>query len=287
MPHEPPIKCHGKKTRLVPWIRTYLHLGKDATYYEPFMGSGAVGFSILADRKIPTSAAFSDINPHLIGFYEYLQKYGEVAPDMLRYYLKEGGGLLRRLGSDHYYDVRNRFNHGDGEDFPPACPVDFLFLNRSCFNGVLRFNSKGEFNTPFCKNTERFSPSYITKIVNQIKWVQGIFAYHSCSFLHIPFDAAIRRAGRGDVIYCDPPYLGRNTGYNGQWTEEHERVLHRALVRTKAKFVLSSWKGNAVQQNEHLALWKNFRIVKREYTYIVGPKVENRYPMTEVLVMNF
>lgn len=78
----------------------------------------------------------------------------------MRQFLEIEGEELRITDGDHYYKVRERFNkHGKS--------LDFLLLNRACFDGMIRFNRAGGFNVPFCRNPERFSKALIAKIVNQ------------------------------------------------------------------------------------------------------------------------
>jgi len=72
--------------------------------------------------------------------------------------------------------VRDRFNR-------EASPYDFLFLNRACFNGMVRFNRKGGFNVPFCRKPDRFRPAYITKICNQLKWAASVMKDKDWTFL--------------------------------------------------------------------------------------------------------
>ena len=122
------------------------------------MGSGVVGFN-LKQR----SALFSDTNPHLISFYQAVNN-GTINPIAVRQFLESEGSKLAKHGADYYYEVRKRFNR-------EKAPLDFLFLNRACFNGLIRFNRKGEFNVPFGHKPERFSKAYTTKIANQIEWV--------------------------------------------------------------------------------------------------------------------
>ncbi len=166
----PPIKTQGIKTKLVDFILTQIDQPLKGRWIEPFLGSGVVGFNLK-----PLEAIFCDINPHIVNFYNSL-KFGMIRSSTIRNYLEEEGEKLLRIGIDYYYTVRDRFNKfGD--------PLDFLFLNRSSFNGLIRFNSKGEFNTPSGKKRDRFSKSYITKIVNQVRYVECCLSMFNWTFL--------------------------------------------------------------------------------------------------------
>ena len=129
----PPIKCQGIKTKLVPWIKAMVPPDFDGMWIEPFMGSGVVAFNI-----IPKHAVLADVNPHLIQFYKSISN-GNIIPASTRRHLEGEGAELLRSNGEHYYIVRDRFNRIHD-------PLDFLFLNRACFNGLIRFNRKGEFN---------------------------------------------------------------------------------------------------------------------------------------------
>jgi len=271
----PPIKCQGIKTKLVPLIIANANFSKDSIWYEPFMGSGVVGFNMR-----PKRAFFADINPHLITFYKAIQS-SEITPDMARDFLQLEGAQLLSDGEKHYYFVRDRFNR-------KFKPLDFLFLSRTCFNGMIRFNSKGKFNVPFCRKPERFSPAYITKIVNQINYVLQASQYNEWKFECSPFWETIEKAIEGDMIYCDPPYLGRHVDYFDSWNEDNEQRLYSCLSRTKAKFILSTWHSNKYRSNPALEnIWSEFQVITKEHFYHVGAKEDNRNAMLEALVMNF
>ena len=90
-----------------------------------------------------------------------------ITPSIVREFLEYEGNLLLNKGETHYYDIRNRFNENPSS-------LDFLFLSRAGFNGVMRFNKQGKFNVPFCKKPERFRQAYVTKIVNQVAWVSEV-----------------------------------------------------------------------------------------------------------------
>lgn len=271
----PPIKCQGIKTKIVPLIKSNIFMDKDSIWYEPFMGSGVVGFNIA-----PKVGRFSDINPHLINFYNAI-KSSAITPNIARRYLEEEGGNLLAKGEKHYYFIRERFNDEHK-------PLDFLFLSRSCFNGMIRFNKKGSFNVPFCRKTNRFSRSYITKIVNQIECVYKAFSSCDWTFECLEFDEALLRANQEDFIYCDPPYLGRHVDYFDSWDEKDEYKLHTILSDTEAKFILSTWHSNRYRENTMLkTLWAGFHIVTKKHFYHIGASEENRNDMLEALVMNF
>jgi len=271
----PPIKCQGIKTKLVPWIRSIAPDFVTGRWIEPFMGSGVVALNIQPDR-----ALLADSNPHIIRFYQAIQNK-EVDFGYAKAFLQREGTLLEKTEGEHYYTVRDRFNkHGD--------PMDFLFLNRACFNGMIRFNRNGGFNVPFCRKPKRFAPAYITKICNQIKAISDILYVRSYEFLCQDFVSTISSATNQDVIYCDPPYIGRHTDYYNGWDDDHELALNRELKDTQARFILSTWHSNDFRSNEFLStIWSDFPYLTREHFYHVGAKEDNRNPMLEALVTNF
>ena len=242
------------------------------------MGTGVVGFN----AGFPVSL-MSDINPHLISFYEGLRTDLITADVVDDYLTKEGLALSRATdnGYDHYRFIRNRFNSAQGGN-----PLDFLFLNRAGFNGMIRFSKNG-WNIPFCKKPDRFIGMLKTKIVNQVSRVRNVVR-PEWSFTKGDFRKAIEQAQAGDIIYCDPPYHGRHTDYFTAWSEEHEAELARLLKASPAHFILSTWHHNDFRENESLAkYWSDFHTVTREHFYHAGAKEMNRRPMIEALIMNF
>jgi DNA adenine methylase len=265
----PPIKCQGIKTKLVPLIQAMVDWDRSGMWIEPFTGSGVVGFNIC-----PRVAIFSDTNPHTIGFYQAIQQ-GDITPDIVRRFLTVEGKVLAEKGDEHYYAIRDRFNkNGD--------PLDFLFLNRACFNGVMRFNRKGGFNVPFCRKPNRFAQALVTKIVNQVAFVFERAKNNSWSFVVQDFETTIQNATRQDFIYADPPYVGRH----GDEIKEHR--LFNLLKKTGARFMLSTWEENSYRRNNFIdSLWREFPRVNEDHFYHVGAKESNRNPMKEALLMNY
>lgn len=274
----PPIKSQGKKTKLVEWIKESIdgmEKKPNYIYIEPFVGTGVVGFNIA-----PKNALFSDINPHLINFYNALKNKEITGKEVKSYLQHEGALLLAKEG--HYYDVRARFNKD-------ASPLDFLFLTRSCFNGMMRFNKKGGFNVPFCKKPERFAQAYVTKITNQVNWLEKRIANNNWEFQTTDYQSVLDYyKNNEDVIYyLDAPYVLRHSDYFNGWGEEEEVSLANALKEQAGQFVLSTWFGNESRKNPYIErVWSDFEIITKGHTYHVGAKVANRPEILEALVIS-
>lgn len=279
----PPIKSQGIKTKLVPWINDLImQSGIDpnqSKWIEPFFGTGVVGFN----APIKGTHIVGDTNPHIINFYKGIQS-GEITEWNMRQYLKHESVLLSSAeenGYAHYRLVRDRFN-------AEGSPFDFIFLSRAGFNGMMRFNKKGEWNIPFCKKPERFAPAYITKICNQIANVSCIIKRGDWQFNNVSFLETIEKATKDDIIYCDPPYYGRYVDYYNGWTEKDEEQLFYALEHTPAKFILSTWHHNEFRENDMIRrFWDRFNIETQNHFYYSGGNIENRHSMVEALVFNF
>ncbi|MDR0197410.1 MAG: Dam family site-specific DNA-(adenine-N6)-methyltransferase [Oscillospiraceae bacterium] len=271
----PPFKMQGIKSKIVPLIKASVLMDDDTTWIEPFMGSAAVGLNVAGKN-----AVFADINPHIIDFYNRL-KSGAVTPNVVREFLSEQGTLLAEKGGEHYYFVRERFNNEHN-------PLDFLFLNRSCFNGMIRFNKNNGYNVPYGHKPGRFAKAYITKIVNQVKHFEEKIRHNNWTFLCQPFEKTIASADGNVFIYCDPPYIGRHVDYYDSWNEEQEVRLKTCLLESKARFLLSTWDSNRYRSNPYISLlWNEYNKITQEHFYFVGAKEHNRNSMTEALLTNF
>ena len=275
-----PIKIQGKKTKLVPNIIENVNLNDNTIWIEPFLGSGEVLFNVN-----PSKAVVSDNNRLIIDFYQKIQKK-EITSELVRCFLEEHGRKLQELGEEYYYKMRDTFNK-------TLDPLYFLFLNRSCFNGMIRFNSKNEFNVPFCKKENRFAKAYITKIVNQVKKIEEIILSHGNNWEFICCDwkdTFNKYKNNNDAFfYFDPPYINRYSDYFNKWEEKENDDFFTTIKKNKINFILSNWYSNSYRNNEVIInTFENdkYDISKINHFYHVGGKQTNRNSIVECLIKN-
>lgn len=269
----PPIKCQGIKTKLIPFIAQNIFWEGKGVWIEPFLGSGVVAFNLK-----PENALLCDTNQHIIKFYQSLQN-NSINALLVKEQLEQMGAKLAQGGIDYYYEVRNRFNE-TGET------MDFIFLNRSCFNGLMRFNSKGGFNVPFGHKPNRFAKAYITKIVNQVNNVQKIIRSRNWVFKVQDWAVTVGEAQKDDFIYLDPPYIGRHTDYFNSWSDNDARLLANISYNLPCKYALSMWLENKYRKNDHIENdWRSTEIKTMSHFYHLGATESLRNAMTEALVL--
>ncbi len=271
----PPVKCQGIKTKLVPFLLANIQWTPtpSARWIEPFLGSGVVAFNLAPQR-----ALLADTNQHIIHFYQEIQT-GEINRESVRSYLKDAGQKLSELGDRYYYEVRDRFN-------AKGSALDFLFLSRACFNGLMRFNSKGEFNVPFCRKPQRFSQSYITKIANQVDWVAHQMTGKDWEFRVSSWKDVLKRAEPDDFVYLDPPYIGRHTDYYNHWGQTEAEALAIATQTLPCGFAVSMWLENQHRRNEHIQQhWSGLEQRVCRHFYHIGSKETWRGGMVEALLI--
>jgi DNA adenine methylase len=278
IPLVPPLKCQGIKTKLVSSIKQIADSREFARWIEPFCGSCVVALNVQ-----PRVALLADTNVHIIRLYQEIQR-NEITPEAVRAFLTSEGEKLRTLGEPYYYEVRERFNGSPNS-------WDFLFLNRSCFNGIIRFNRRGRFNTPYGHKPERFAQSYVTKITNQVARIAKVIAAaEDWIFQVADFRETLSKANPGDFVYADPPYAGRHVDYFNSWSDADEDALSQQLAALKCDFILSTWHSNEFRTNGAIQrAWggPDFQIRTREHFYHVGASEDLRHPMIEAFISNF
>jgi DNA adenine methylase len=215
--HYNPVKWSGSKKSQAKQI-IELFPSKIETYYEPFLGSASVLFELLnSDIEVENYVA-SDICQPLIDIYLLIQK----EPERLIEAYRKDWETLQHIGQSYYYQVRSRFNEEPN-------PTDFLFLTRTCTNGLIRFNQKGEFNNSFHFSRKGINPDTLEKII--FNWSNKI---QNVTFLHSDYKNLSPK--ENDFIYLDPPYFGTKGMYYGTINYNE---LWNWLKESPANFALS------------------------------------------------
>jgi len=184
---KPPLKWAGGKRWLLPHLAPLWQPHSSRRYVEPFCGGLAAPLGLRPER-----ALLNDINPHLMNFYTYLRRGLEPTVEM-------------KNVEDSFYRHRRRFNKliKDGKSQSAEAAQLFYYLNRTCFNGLCRFNQSGEFNVPFGRHK---SINYATDF-SQFRRVFDNWTLTSSDIGSLPI-------GPADFIYADPPYDVEFTSYS-------------------------------------------------------------------------
>lgn len=214
LPLKPPLKWAGGKRWLVPQLADLWQPHAARRYVEPFCGGLAALLGLTPGR-----ALLNDINPHLINFYTHLQRGLRITVKMTN-------------DADDFYKHRGRFNKliANGESQSAEAAQLFYYLNRTCFNGLCRFNQSGEFNVPFGQHK---SISYLRDFsAFQLAFKDWVF---TCNDLYeLPIEPE-------DFVYADPPYDVEFTTYSAggfSW-EDQVRTAER-LAAHPGPVVLSN-----------------------------------------------
>jgi DNA adenine methylase len=269
----PVVKWVGGKRQLLAEIMQHVPTNIGA-YYEPFVGGGAVLF-----RLQPQRAVINDINSEIINVYRVIKSKPEELIEELRCYQNE---------KDYYYEVREKDRDKDlynsMSDIEKASRV--LFLNKTCYNGLYRVNSSGEFNSPFgyYKNPN---------ITNEttIKAVSKYFQESDIDILNQDYEDVVKSATKNDFVYLDPPYYPISdsssfTGYtrNGFDEDQQERLkkVCDCLDRSGVKFLLSNSYCPFIKE-----LYKGYEFVEVSAKRAVNSNPHNRGEIKEYLVKNY
>ncbi len=211
---KPPLKWAGGKRWLVPQIARFWKDHRNRRLVEPLCGGLAVGLTLKPDR-----ALLNDVNPHTINFYRWMKRGLRISLPMEN---KEA----------FFYDYRHRFNSlvGAGQGESEEAASLFYYLNRTCYNGLCRFNRKGEFNVPFGRYKQiRYKTDFSEYCPILSNW-----EFSCADFQELELD-------RADFVYADPPYDVQFTQYakDGFSWGDQER-LARWLARHPGPVVISN-----------------------------------------------
>lgn len=272
-----PIKIQGKKTKIVPKIMEIAdgllseHPEID-TWVEPFLGSGVVAFNCPGRIK---KVIVNDINPHIIKFYKGVAD-GIITPDKIKEVFNTHNQNLLKDGYDYYNQIKDRFN----QSFDT---MDFLFLTRTGFNGVMRFNNSGKWNVPFCKLNNRLSKNVIDDLASSVDELSRLFKSKEFIFYNKSFEEVIESAPENSIFYCDPPYYGLQVQYFKGWGKEDEIRLNEMLK--DKMFIYSTWLEDGIRENPMInEYWGGYEIEGKKHKYNVAEKAEKRNQVTEGLI---
>lgn len=206
----PFLKWAGAKTKVMPALLEVFPANA-TRFIEPFVGSGAVFLN--TNYKVNL---LSDANEDIVNLYKILKRDCEEFIHRCRAFF---GSSFNK--EDKFYALREQFNATQDPEI--RAPL-FVYLNRHCYNGLCRYNQQGFFNTPF----GRYSSPQL-----QEDAMRGFAAkLKSAQILHVDFRDALSSAGRGDLVYCDPPYvpLSGSANFTAYSTNGFSEADQRALV---------------------------------------------------------
>jgi len=211
----PFVKWAGGKRQLLMQIKERMPktFGK---YYEPFVGGGAVIFGVL-----PTNAIINDINRALINVYRQIK----ISHKQFLNSIKNLDENMWEDGKTYYNYIRECYNNKlTKEEFDTELAALFVFLNKHCFNGLYRVNSKGLFNVPYNnKRNSSYSEDIIVSVSNYLK---------NITIMDGDFEIACKDAKTGDFIFFDSPYAPLNpTTFKAYTKEGFDIESHKRLAK--------------------------------------------------------
>jgi len=275
----PFLKWAGGKRQLLPEIVKYVpkRISKH-TYYEPFIGGGALLFQLQ-----PPKAVINDSNTELINCYKVIR-------DSLDELMEELSKDKYSNSETSYYEMRDldrsTKKYASLSEVEKAARI--IYLNKTCYNGLFRVNSQGQFNVPFGRYK---NPNFLDDAV--LRAVNKYLNSNDITLLNQDFAEAVKDAKRGDFVYFDPPYdpvseTASFTGYdvNGFNRDEQERLKEEfdALHKKGCKVMLSNSCTDFI-----LDLYKDYQdtIIKVRATRSINSNALKRGRVDEVLVLNY
>lgn len=294
-PAKPFLKWAGGKTQLIPEISQrlpeFLFEGP-FTYIEPFVGSGAMFFWMMNNYPFVERAVINDINTDLTESYRIIRDSLDDLIEILEEYQAEYHLIFHNKESakEYYYEKREQFNSRESSALEQAAL--FIFLNRTCFNGLYRVNRKNEFNVPIGRSS---SPPTICDSTN-LKSVSKVL--DRTIILNTDFTETLNYVQDNSFFYFDPPYkpLNQTSSFNSYAKDEfddNEQIRLRdfcsRLNDLGYNWILSnSDLKNIDSGNEFFDdLYFEYRIERVYATRMINSRSDKRGKLTELLISNF
>ena len=272
---KPFVKWAGGKRQIMKDIKKYIP-DNYSTYYEPFVGGGAVFFELA-----PKKAVLNDYNKELMNVFECIK-------DEIRFekMCNELNHHEANHSEEYYYKIRDldrdkkKFNKL--VDYKRAART--IYLNKACFNGLYRVNSKNEFNVPYGKK-EKVN----TYEGQNLGIVHCILNFNDIELLSTDFEEAVKNAKKGDFVYFDPPYDSDTSTFNsytedGFGKEEQVRLfeLFEKLDKKGCYIMLSNHNTKLIRD-----LYKNYNINVIKAKRNINANGKKRGNVEEVLITNY
>ena len=272
---KPFVKWAGGKRQVMNEIKKYIPENYN-TYYEPFVGGGAVFFELA-----PKKAVLNDYNKELMNVFECIKdeiKFEKMCNELNHHEANHS--------EEYYYDIRNvdrdknKFNRI--ADYKRAART--IYLNKACFNGLYRVNSKNEFNVPYGKKDK-----VNTYEGQNLGIVHCILNFNDIELISTDFEEAVKNAKKGDFIYFDPPYDSDTTTFNsytdgGFGKEEQIRLfnLFEQLDKKGCYIMLSNHNTKLIRD-----LYKNYNIHVIKAKRNINANGKKRGRVEEVIITNY
>lgn len=271
---KPFVKWAGGKRQILDKLKQYVPM-KYNCYYEPFIGGGALFFELS-----PKKAVINDSNKELMNVYKVLcdhDKYTKMCKVLNQYEANHS--------EEQYYEVRNKDKEKSFSrlsDYKKAART--LYLNKSCFNGLYRVNSKGEFNVPFNKNKK-----VNTYDGENLLTIHMHLNMNDITIQNIDFEESVKTSKKGDFVYFDPPYDSETSTFNSYTEEGFGKEEQRRLAKVykeldeRGVYVMLS-NHNTTLVNE---LYKDYNIHVIEAKRSINSKGTKRGNVEEVIITNY
>ena len=272
---KPFVKWAGGKRQILDKLKKYVP-NEFNTYYEPFVGGGALLFELA-----PKKAVINDCNKELMNVYNVLcdeEKFKKMCKVLNSYETNHS--------EEFFYEIRNKDRNKNTfyklSDYTRAART--IYLNKACFNGLYRVNSKNEFNVPFGKKIK-----VNTYEGNNLITISNYLTMNNVTILNTDFEDAVSTAQKGDFVYFDPPYDSDNNIFNsytenGFGKDEQIRLskVFKELDKKGVYVMLSNY--NTILINE---LYKDYNINLIEANRNISAKGTKRGKVEEVIITNY
>jgi len=271
----PFIKFAGGKGQLVPVLLEHVPK-KFGVYFEPFVGGGSFFYALHNRGLIRKHAVLGDANARLMNAYRGVRGWTD---DVIR--------ELSRMPDNKktFLATRERFNKDQGEEHPAHHAARFLYLNRTCFNGLYRVNKKDGFNVPY--DASRKGKRTICD-EGRIRLAASALTLNARLVIG-DFEKTLRGVKRGDLVYADPPYDPKSesadfTAYtkDGFTAADQERLrdLMLALKKKGVHIIVSSPETPRIRK----LYARGFEVRKVKARRAINSKVDLRGPVGEVII---